>query len=80
MKVQIRKWGNSLAVRIPKSFAGQSRITSGSTVDVSLEGEKIIVKAVAAPKYSLNQLLGKVKKSNLHREVDSGGPVGNEIW
>jgi len=80
MKIQIQKWGNSLALRIPKSFAIESKIEQGSTVEVSLESGKIIVFPVAEPDFSLNELLAKVTAENLHGEIDTGGSVGKEAW
>ena len=79
MKVQIQKWGNSLALRIPKSFAIESKITQGVTVDVSIENGKIIVFPVAE-EFSLEDLLAKVTPENLHGEINTGNPVGNEVW
>lgn len=80
MKVQVQKWGNSLALRIPKSFAVESKIEQGSTVEVSLKGGKIIVEPVTETSYSLEELLAGVTRSNLHREVDTGAAVGKETW
>ncbi len=80
MKVQIQKWGNSLALRIPKSFAVESNVKQGSTVDVSLEKGKIVVTPITQAEYTLDDLLAKVTKNNVHREVDSGAAVGNEGW
>ena len=79
MKVQIQKWGNSLALRIPKSFAIESKISQGATVDVSIENGKIIVFPVAE-EFSLDDLLAKVTPENLHGEIDTGNPVGDEVW
>lgn len=80
MKVQIQKWGNSLALRIPKSFAIESKIEQGSTVEVSLEKGKLIVFPVSEPEFTLEDLLANVTKRNLHREIDTGGAVGKEAW
>ena len=80
MKVQIQKWGNSLALRIPKSFAIESKIEQGSTVEVSLESGKIIVFPVAEPEFSLDDLLEGVTPENLHGEIDTGASVGKEAW
>lgn len=80
MKVQIQKWGNSLALRIPKSFAVESKIEQGSTVEVSIESGKIIVFPVAQPEVSLDDLLAKVTADNLHSEIDTGSGVGREAW
>ncbi|MBA2341080.1 MAG: AbrB/MazE/SpoVT family DNA-binding domain-containing protein [Pyrinomonadaceae bacterium] len=80
MKVQIQKWGNSLALRIPKSFAVESKVEQGSMVEVSLEQGKIIVAPVAEPEFTLEDLLAKVTKQNLHEEIDTGVSRGKEAW
>ena len=80
MKVQIQKWGNSLALRIPKSFAIESKVKQGSTVEVSLEQGKIIIAPVTEPEFTLEDLLSRVTKRNLHREIETGAAVGKEAW
>ncbi len=80
MKVQIQKWGNSLALRIPKSFALESKIKQGSSVEVSLESGKIIVFPIAENGISLDEMLAQVTPENLHGEIDTGSSVGKEIW
>ena len=80
MKVQVQKWGNSLALRIPKSFAVESNIGQGSTVEVSLENGRIIVFPVAEPEFSLDEMLSQITPENLHGEVDTGSSVGQEAW
>ena len=80
MKARIQKWGNSLALRIPKSFAAHSNIKQGSVVDLSLDNGRMIVEAAKEQEYSLDELLARVTKNNLHSEVDFGAPVGKEAW
>jgi len=80
MRVQIQKWGNSLALRIPKSFAVESKIEQGSTVEVSLKSGKITVVPVTEPEFSLEELLAKITPENLHAEADTGASVGKEAW
>ena len=80
MKVQVQKWGNSLALRIPKSFAVESNIGQGSTVEVSLENGRIIVFPVAEPEFSLDEMLEQITPENLHGEVDTGNSIGRESW
>ncbi|MEW6737344.1 MAG: AbrB/MazE/SpoVT family DNA-binding domain-containing protein [Acidobacteriota bacterium] len=80
MQIQIQKWGNSLALRIPKSFAIESNIEQGSMVEVSLEEGKIVITPTSKPKYKLNELLSKVTKKNLHKEVKTGEVQGKEAW
>jgi antitoxin MazE len=80
VKTQIQKWGNSLALRIPKSFAHESKIDQGSTVDLSLDRGKIVVAPVSEDEFTLKGLLAKVTKKNLHKEVDTGNSLGKEAW
>ena len=80
MRVQIQKWGNSLALRIPKAFAVESNVTSGTTVDVSIENGSIVVTPIRETKYTLEELLEGITEENLHGEVDWGPPVGKEVW
>ena len=80
MRTQVQKWGNSLALRIPKSFAAESNIEEGSAVNLSLDDGRIIVEPVSGPTYTLDELLARVTKRNIHAEVDTGSPVGKEVW
>jgi antitoxin MazE len=80
MRSKVQLWGNSLALRIPKYIANQIQIKNGVEIDVSLEEEKIIIKPIKAKKESLEQLLSKIEKKNIHKEVDFGEPIGGEIW
>lgn len=80
MKAQIQKWGNSLALRIPRSFANESNIEQGSIVNLAVVEGKLIVEPISKTKYTLAQLLEGVSRKNIHREVDTGDSVGKEIW
>jgi antitoxin MazE len=80
MKTRIQKWGNSLALRIPKSFAAEVGLEKEAPVEVSLADGKLVITPVSKPKPNLKQLLAKVTQENLHHEVDTGLPVGNEAW
>jgi antitoxin MazE len=80
MRIKIQKWGNSLALRIPKAFAFQSKIREDEYVNLTLEKNKIIIEPEEEKKYSLKELLDGIKKSNLHNEIDFGNQVGNEQW
>ena len=79
MEVRVQKWGNSLAVRLPKPVALDAKLEEGSVVDVRVIGGKLVAEPVA-PRYALADLLRAVKKSHLHGEIDSGSPVGRETW
>ena len=80
MRTRIQKWGNSLALRIPKSFATEVGLQRETPVEVSLADGKLVITPVAKPKLTLKQLLAKVTKENLHHEVDTVHAVGNETW
>ena len=80
MKTRVQKWGNSLALRIPKSFATEVGLQKETSVEVSLADGRLIVTPVSQPKPTLKQLLAKITKDNLHNEVDTGPAVGDETW
>lgn len=80
MKISVQKWGNSLAVRIPKSFAAEVGIDSESQVNISLEKGRLVMAPTEKPRYSLRQLLSKVSSDNIHSEVNTGKAVGGEVW
>jgi len=80
MRTKIQKWGNSLALRIPKAFAYQSKIREDEFVNLTLEENKIVIEPVEEKKYSLRELLSGINKTNLHSEIDFGKQVGNENW
>ena len=80
MKVKIQKWGNSLAVRIPKAFAVQTQIEQDSIVDMSLVNGGIVVKPhKERPKYTLKELLDGITEENIHAETEWGDAVGKEV-
>jgi antitoxin MazE len=80
VRTKVQRWGNSLAVRIPKSFAEEVGVTEGSQVEMSLVDGRLVVERapVAAP--TLAELLEGVTEANRHGEADSGPPVGGEAW
>ena len=79
MQTKVQKWGNSLGVRIPRSFAAEARVEAGSTVDISVEDGSLLIRPLRR-RYSLRGLLRKVTARNLHAEVSTGAPAGREIW
>jgi len=80
MHAEVRKWGNSLAVRIPKAFAKDAHLAMGSEVDISLQDGKVVIDPKPKPEYSLRTLLKGVTNRNRHSEIDTGQPVGREAW
>lgn len=77
MQINVTKWGNSIAIRLPKSFANQINIDKDSKIELSLEKNKIVIKKA---EYNLNDLMDKITPSNLHKETDTGKITGKEQW
>jgi len=77
MHVQVQKWGNSLAFRIPRSFAREADISQGSTVNLGIKKGRLVITPLRK-KLSLKSLLMKVTESNIHREEDFGANQGLE--
>jgi len=80
MRTKIQKWGNSLALRIPKGYAQDANLENNSEVDIHLEDKQIVIKPVDRQNISLEELLAGVNKSNIHNEVETDSAKGNEIW
>ena len=79
MKSRIQKWGNSLAVRIPKSFAVEAGLDEDAMVDLALVEGKLVLTPQPEP-VSLEKLLAGITAANRHREQDFNGPAGGEAW
>lgn len=80
MQVQIQKWGNSLALRIPKSYALETKVREGTAIDISIKKGKLVLTPLKKQRYTLDSLLSEVTEHNIHGETNTGKPVGNEIW
>ena len=80
MKTKVQRWGNSLAVRIPKVIAVESSLDDGSLVDLKLVSGSVVLTPVRGHKHRLQELLSGITEDNVHREVDTGRRVGSEAW
>ena len=80
MLAKVQKWGNSLGLRIPKSFAREASVEEGSSVDLSVSDGQLVVRPIRQEKYELQELLAAVTEANLHAEVSAGEPQGREAW
>jgi len=80
MKTRIQKWGNSLAVRIPKSFAAGLGLMENASVEMTLEDEALVIKPDREGTWDLDSLLGGVTDENVHPEweTESPGPGPDE--
>lgn len=74
---QVKKWGNSLGIRIPKSLALKIGLEEGSEVDLDVENGHLIIKPKSA---TLAELLAQVTPENIHEEVSTGESQGRELW
>jgi antitoxin MazE len=79
MRVTIKRWGNSAAVRIPSPIMDAAQVRLDQQVDVREEQGRIIIEPVRAPPFDLASLIAGITDENRHAEIESGGPVGNEI-
>jgi antitoxin MazE len=79
MKTKIAKWGNSLAVRVPQPFAEEVGLEEGREVDLSLVDGKLVL-SPSREEWSLDRLVAAITKGNVHSEIDTGPPLGREIW
>jgi len=76
-KAQMAKWGNSLAVRIPKAVAEKARIREGDAVEIKADKGRIeLRRADRIP--TLEELVAQITPENRHPEVDWGPDVGRE--
>lgn len=80
MRTRVQRWGNSLALRIPKTFATETALADGSEVDLALEDGRLVVTPVAESPVLLEDLLAGITPENLHGEIDTGPSVGAEAW
>ena len=80
MKTAVQRWGNSLAVRIPRAFAQETRLGRGTEVDLRLKAGTLVISRAQKRRDSLRGLLAQVRKTNVHSETGWGGPRGREVW
>ena len=80
MNAKIQKWGNSLALRIPKAIAVDTDMRTGTIVELAVQDGKVLVSPVRERALTLDELLKGVSAENLHAEVDTGAALGREVW
>ncbi len=79
LRTRIAKWGNSLALRLPRKLAEDIRLVEGATVDLRVEGDALVV-VLARRKYRLSDLLAETKPEARQAETEWGAPRGKEAW
>ena len=80
MRTRVAKWGNSLGLRIPKSFAEEVRVSEGTPVDLVVEDGQLVIRVAESPTFQLEDLLAEITDANLHGEIETGDAVGGEKW
>lgn len=80
MRVTVKKWGNSAAVRLPASVMQATQLELDDVVEVREDRGRIVIERVSPRKYELSELLNGITNKNQHRAIDFGPAVGGEIW
>ena len=80
MKTQVAKWGNSMAVRIPKTVAEGAKLRPGDNLELSVEGPGTVMIRKKKGASKLKDLIREITAANLHAETDWGAPEGKELW
>jgi len=78
MRAKVQKWGNSLAIRIPKPVALEIGLSADREIDMSIQKGALVL-TPAKPTYTLAELVAGITHANRHDEVDFGPPVGREL-
>ena len=78
METVVKKWGNSLGIRIPNQIAREMSLKDGSFVTINDRGREIVIKPIQ--KNKLSEMLSQINAENIHEEIKTTGPVGKEIW
>jgi antitoxin MazE len=79
MVVTFAKWGNSVALRIPHTFALEIDAKPGKTADLTVQNGKLVLVPVEPPEYDLAELVARITDENRHGEIGTTSAVGNEF-
>ena len=80
MKTTAQKWGNSLAIRVPKSVALQVGLKEQDDLEIEVQDGNVVLKPHVRRVYRLEDLVKQITAKNVHGETDTGTPVGRETW
>ena len=80
MEVHVKKWGNSAAVRIPATVLADAGIELDQPVEVREERGRIVIEPLRRKAFALRDLVRDIRPDNLHDAIDTGAPVGREVW
>ena len=79
MRARVQRWGNSLALRIPRAFATETALESGSEVELTLDEGRLVITPLCQSE-RLEDFLDRITPENLHDEIDTGPATGAEAW
>jgi antitoxin MazE len=79
MEARVKKWGNSLGIRIPKSIADDIGLKDNCLVELLSNDCQLVIRPKSKA-YTLEELLAQIKRKNIQHETDWGKPVGAETW
>jgi len=77
MQTVVQKWGNSLGIRIPSSYAKEFNLKNGSSVEIIKDQGRLVI---IPQKTTLDELLSLVTEDNIHSPIETGTSVGKEEW
>jgi antitoxin MazE len=77
---RVLKWGNSLSVRLPSSFAKELNLNENSPINIIAENKKILISPVISKEYKLEEMVAQINEKNIHSEIKTGLRQGLEIW
>ena len=80
MRAVVKKWGNSASVRLPAAVMQAAHLHVNDAVDVREESGCIVIEPVRRKEYDLGEMVKRISRENVHKEVEFGGPVGKEVW
>ena len=79
MEAVLKKWGNSIGVRLPSSVLKETRLAENQRVEIRAKKGAIVIKPMRVQRYALSELLARVTPRNRHDSVEFGRPVGREL-
>ena len=80
-RVKIQKWDNNLGISIPQLIAAELSLREGLYMDIYDKDNRIIIEPVRRDNScNLTDMLSKITENNTHQSIDTGAPIGNEIW
>jgi antitoxin MazE len=79
MKARIVKWGNSLAIRIPKPVIEQAKLKEGDSLEIEAAGGGSVELRRTNRIPSLAQLVAQITPENRYGEISTGRETGKEM-